>query len=229
MSCFTRSCAILVAILGVILSGYAHTQSAEKPVRGKDLVYVPAMDEGLCVRSLFQSNMVLQREKPISIWGWADAGETVTVTFDGKAQLATAAADRSWKVTFPALPASDQPRTMVIKGQSKTITLENILIGEVWVCAGQSNMEFPMSRTDNGDLEMASANFKNIRLLTIPQGVSQTPVRSFSRLEEWSDWDSSHFRKGFWDVCSPNTVVEFSGIGYTFARRSSWPRRFRSA
>jgi sialate O-acetylesterase len=219
MNCFTRICVILAAILSVMLNGNARAQFTEKPVRGEDLVYVPAIDEGLCVQSLFQSNMVLQREKPISIWGWADAGETVTVTFDGKERAATAAADRSWKVTFPALPASDQPRAMVIKGKSKTITLDNILIGEVWVCAGQSNMEFPMSRTDNGDLELASANFKNIRLLTIPQGVSQTPARSFARLEEWTDWDSSHHRKGFWDVCSPKTVAESSGIGYTFARR----------
>lgn len=214
-----RTCVILATILTVMFNGDARAQTTEKPVRGKDLVYVPTMDESLCVQSLFQSNMVLQRERPISIWGWADAGETVTVTFDGQAQSATAAEDRSWKVTFPALPASDQPRTMVISGNRKTITLDNILIGEVWVCAGQSNMEFPMSRTDSGDLELASAHFKSIRLLTIPQGVGQTPIRSFSRLEEWSDWDSSHFRKGFWDVCSPKTVAEFSGIGYTFARR----------
>jgi sialate O-acetylesterase len=215
----TRTCVILATSLSVMLNGGARAQSAEKPVRGKDLVYFPAMDQGLCVQSLFQSNMVLQREKPISVWGWADAGEPVTVTFDGQTRSATAAVDRSWRVTFPALPASDRPRTMVISGTRTAITLDNILIGEVWVCAGQSNMEFPMSRTDNGDLELASARFENIHLLTIPQGVSQTPTRSFSRLEEWSDWDGSHFRKGFWDVCSPDAVAEFSGIGYTFARR----------
>lgn len=219
MSCCNRTWVILAALLSVMLRSHARVQSTEQPTRGKDLVYTPAIEEGLCVQSLFQSNMVLQREKPISIWGWADVGEAVTVTFDRKMQSATAAMDRSWKVTFPALPASDQPRTMLIKGQRKTITLDNILIGEVWVCAGQSNMEFPMSRTDNGDLELASANFQNIRLLTIPQGVSQTPTESFARLEEWSDWDSSHYRKGFWEVCSPKTVAEFSGIGYTFARR----------
>lgn len=217
--CFTRICVMLAAMLSLMLHGDARGQSAEKPVAGRDLVYVPAIDGGLCVQSLFQSNMVLQREKPISIWGWADAGETVTVRFDGKTQSATAAGDRSWKVTFPALPASAEPRTMVVNGRNKAITLDNVLIGEVWVCAGQSNMEFPMSRTDNGDLELASANFKNIRLLTIPQGVSQAPTRSFARLEEWSSWDSSHYRKGFWDVCSPQSVEEFSAIGYTFARR----------
>lgn len=214
-----RTCVILAAILSMMLAGPSRAQPAGRPVRGKDLVHAPAVEEGLCVQSLFQSNMVLQRERPISIWGWADPGETVTVTFDGKEQSATAAVDRSWKVTFPALPAGDRPRTMVITGKHKTITLDNILIGEVWVCAGQSNMEFPLSRTDHGDLEAASANFKEIRLLTIPQGVGQTPARSFARLEEWSEWDGSHYRKGFWDVCSPRTVLEFSAIGYTFARR----------
>ena len=219
MSGCTRTCVILAAILSLVLNGEVRAQATDKPVRGKDLVYVAAMGEGLCVQSLFQSNMVLQRDKPISIWGWADAGETVSVTFDGQTQSATAAEDRSWRVIFPALSASDQARAMIISGKHKTITLDNILIGEVWVCAGQSNMEFPMSSTDNGDLELASANFKSIRLLTIPQGVSQSPTRSFSRLEEWSDWDSSHFRKGFWDVGSPKAVAEFSAIGYTFARR----------
>ena len=111
MNCFTRTCVILAAILSVMLNGYARAQSTEKPVRGKDLVYVPAIDKGLCVQSLFQSNMVLQREKPISIWGWADAGETVTVSFDGKTQSATAGADRSWKVTLPALPAENRSKS----------------------------------------------------------------------------------------------------------------------
>ena len=168
-----RICVMLAAVLGVMVGGDARAQPVERPVNGRNLVYVPAEEEGLCLQALFQSNMVLQRERPIPIWGWADPGETVTVTFDGQTQSATAAAGRSWKVTFPPLPASDQPRTMVIKGGHKTITLDNILIGEVWVCAGQSNMEFPVSRTDNGDLEAASAKFNNIRLLTIPQAVGR--------------------------------------------------------
>jgi sialate O-acetylesterase len=163
--------------------------------------------------------MVIQRDKPITVWGWADPGEQVTVTFDGKEQAVKAAGDRSWKVTFPALRASDQPRSLVIKGTSKTLTFDDIVLGDIWLCAGQSNMEFELEKLDNGDLEIASANFKNIRLLTLPQGVSQKPVPNFARLEEWSDWDGRHNRKGFWEPCSPSAVRRFSGMGYTFGRR----------
>jgi sialate O-acetylesterase len=72
---------------------------------GKDVIDVPAMREGLCVHNLFQSNMVLQRDKPIRIWGWAEPGEKVTVTFGGQTQSATAAADRAWEVELPAMAA----------------------------------------------------------------------------------------------------------------------------
>ncbi len=219
MNRFTQRCVVLAALLCTSTDGHAQGQSAGKPVRGQDFIYTPAISEGLCVQNLFQSNMVLQRDKPITIWGWASPGETVTVTFNGKQQTATAAADRSWKVTFPALPASDQPRTMEIKGSSKTTRFGNILIGEVWLCAGQSNMEFPIANADNGDLEIASANFKTVRLLKIPAIVSQTPVKSFPQMEQWSDWDGSHHRKGFWYECSSQSLHEFSAIGYIFARR----------
>ncbi len=187
--------------------------------KGESVIETPAIGAGLCVDNLFQSNMVLQRDKPISIWGWAAAGEIVTVTFDGKEQSATAAQDRTWKVTFPALPASEQPRVMIVQGKDQKLTLENILLGDVWLAGGQSNMEFPTERIDNGDLELASANFPNVRLLTIPQNVNQEPVNVFPRIEEWSDWSKQHFHKGFWEVCTPESAREFSGIAYIFARR----------
>ena len=82
--------------------------SGEKMPR-EDVIEFPSIGEGLCVHNLFQTNMVLQRDKPISIWGWADAGEKVTVSFADKEQTATAAEDRSWKVTFPAMPANAAP------------------------------------------------------------------------------------------------------------------------
>jgi sialate O-acetylesterase len=214
-----RPCLLLAALLGALTGGHAQAPSTGKPVRGQDFIYAPAVGEGLCVQNLFQSNMVLQRDKPITVWGWATPGDNVTVTFDGQQQTATAAADRAWKVTFPALPASDQPRTMEISGGGKTLKLENILVGEVWLCAGQSNMEFPIANADNGDLEIASANFHSVRLLKIPALVSQTPVMSFPQMEQWSDWSSSHHRKGFWYECSPRSLREFSAIGYIFARR----------
>ena len=102
--------AALVAGL-VFLTGIPQAGAEEKLVPGKDRIDVPAIGNGLCLHNLFQSGMVLQRDKPTRIWGWAEAGEKVTVTFGEKTQSSTAAADRSWKVELPALPASSEPRT----------------------------------------------------------------------------------------------------------------------
>lgn len=185
----------------------------------QDVVEVPAIGEGLCLHNLFQSNMVIQRDKPVSLWGWADPGENVTVTLAGKSETASAGKERSWKVTFPAMPANSQPIAVTVKGKSNTLTLENVLVGDVWVLGGQSNMEFPLHKVENGNLEIASANFSNIRILTIPSVGSPKPVKGFARLHEWSDWSNRHFRKGDWDVCSPKIAKELSAIGYVFARR----------
>ncbi len=188
-------------------------------VRGETRIDVPAIADGLCVHNMFQSNMVLQRDKPIGIRGWATAGEKVSVSFNGKQESATAEKDRSWKVTFPAMDASAEARTITVTGAEATLKLENILVGDVWILGGQSNMEFPISKIVDGDLEIASANFKNIRLLTIPSLNGSDQQKSFPGQYQWSSWSGRHFRQGFWDVCSPETVKELSGIGYVFARR----------
>jgi sialate O-acetylesterase len=185
----------------------------------EDVVDVPAIGQGLCVSNAFQTNMVLQRDKPLNIWGWAQPGEAVTVSFAGQEVQAKAAADRSWTVTLKPMPANSTPQTLTVKAAGKTLTLENILVGDVWLLGGQSNMEFPLPNVDDGTLEVVSANFPQIRLLTIPQGKGFGSVHSFERLYEWSDWSKRHFRKGDWDVCSPETVKEFSAIGYVFGRR----------
>jgi sialate O-acetylesterase len=185
----------------------------------QDVVDVVAIGEGLCVSNVFQSNMVLQRDKPISIWGWADAGEKVVVSLGGNEQSATAAEDQTWKVTLPSMEANSTPQAMTILGENKTLTLDNILIGDVWVLGGQSNMEFPLDRIENGQLEIISANFPNIRVLTVPAMNGPEKRPSFARLHEWSDWFGQHYRKGDWDECSPEIARELSAIGYVFARR----------
>ena len=185
----------------------------------QDVVDVPAIGQGLCVSNVFQTNTVLQREKPLNIWGWAEPGEEVTVSFAGRQARAKAAADRSWQVTLQPMSANSTPQTLTVQGKDRTLTLENILVGDVWVLGGQSNMEFPLSNVDDGELEVVSANFPQIRLLTMPVGKGFDSVRSFERLYEWSDWSSRHFRKGDWDICSPQSVPEFSAIGYVFGRR----------
>ena len=185
----------------------------------ENVVEFPAKTEGLSASNVFQSGMVLQRDKPIKIWGWAGAGEKVSVSFAGQLEEAKADSKGVWKLSLPAMGANSEGQVMTVKGANKTLTLENILIGDVWILGGQSNMEFEIAKVNNGELEIASANFSAIRLLTIPQGKGFESVRSFERLHEWSSWSSRHFRKGDWLVCSPETVREFSAIGYVFGRR----------
>ena len=201
------------AVLSVVFMASGVVLAAAPLPRGEDVVEVPAVGKGLCLHNLFQSNMVLQRDKPIAIWGRAAPDESVTVSFAGQTQTAKAAPDRSWKVTFPAMAANTTPQQMMVKGKDRTITLDNILIGDVWVMGGQSNMQHPLSRVEEGNVEIASANFPGIRLLTIPALIDNNEKKSFPRRLEGKQPD------GDWDVCSPQTVPEFSAIGYIFARR----------
>lgn len=213
----TRTFAVCSAIIGTVL--FTPCQAQEKLTPGRDRIDVPAMPDGLCLHNLFQSGMVIQRDKPIAIWGWAEPSESVTVEFGGQKQSATAAADRSWKVELTPMKASGEPRVLVVKGKTRTLELSNVLLGDVWLLGGQSNMEFEITKVENGQLEVVSANFKNIRLFSVPQQNGPDPKRSFPRMYQWSDWFGHHYRQGYWDVCSPETVRETSAIGYVFARR----------
>jgi sialate O-acetylesterase len=205
----------LAATAVICLAGTALGANLPK----ENVIDVPAISEGLCVHNMFQSNMVLQRDKPISVWGWASPGARVTVSFAGKERAASAGPERSWRVTFPAMPAGSTPARMTVRDRTRTLTLENILLGDVWVLGGQSNMEFPLAKIENGNLEIVSANHGNIRILTVPAQNGPDDKQGFPRLHEWSSWSGRHFRKGEWDVCSPDTVRELSAIGYVFARR----------
>jgi sialate O-acetylesterase len=208
---------LLVAVTASSMTTQA--RAAEKLERGKDRIDTPAIGSGLCVHNLFQSNMVLQRDKPIRVWGWAAPGENVILSFGEKTQSSTAAADRSWTVELPALPASSEPRTMVVQGKDTKIELDNILVGDVWLLGGQSNMEFELPKVEGGPLEIVSANFKNIRLFSVPQQNGPDIKQSFARQYQWIAFFSQHYRQGYWDVCTPETVGGMSGIGYVFARR----------
>lgn len=191
----------------------------EELVPGRDRIDTPAVATGLCVHNLFQSSMVIQRHKPIPIWGWAAPNEKVTVTLGDESRSTTAAADRSWKVELPAMPVSSASQTITVQGSNDTIQLTNILVGDVWVLAGQSNMEFELHKLEEGPLEILSANFDQIRLFTVPQQNGSETKSSFPRLYQWNDFFSQHFRQGYWEVCAPETVPDMSGIGYIFGRR----------
>lgn len=147
-------------------------------------------------------NMVLQRNAEVPVWGWDTAGTEVTVSL-GKAKV-SAKADESgkWMVKLPAMKAGG-PHEMTVAG-SNTVTVKNILFGEVWLCSGQSNMEWTVGRSNNPKEEIAAAKHPNIRHIKIPH-------RPSDKAE--SDVPS----KG-WEVCSPETVANFTAVGYFFGR-----------
>jgi sialate O-acetylesterase len=149
---------------------------------------------------LFTDGAVLQRGQPVPVWGTAKDGEKVTVEFENQ-KVTTTAADGRWSVEMKPLKEGG-PFTMKITGDN-TVTLNNLLVGEVWVCSGQSNMEWPFSRSHNAKEEGPKANFPEIRMFTVKRTVSMKP------LDEPT---------GSWAVCSPETVNSFSGVGYFFAR-----------
>lgn len=214
-----RRCLPAILSAGFLLPIGLSAQDRPGKMPKENVIDVPAISDGLCVSNVFQSNMVLQRDKPMSIWGWADPSESVTVSIGGNKQTVTAGSDRKWKVALPAMPAITNAQTLTVKGAKKTLTLENILVGDVWVLGGQSNMEFPLDRIENGQLEIVSANYPNIRILTVPALNGPKTKSGFPRLHEWSGWFGRHYRKGDWDECTPEIARELSAIGYVFARR----------
>lgn len=161
--------------------------------------------------ALFTNNMVLQQKSEIAIWGWSDPGEQVEISGSWNKKVVKVKADSegNWKTVIPTTRAGG-PYVLTVKA-ANTIRLENVLLGEVWLCSGQSNMNFPMHKVPgnwrNGVLnyeeEIAKADYPNIRLFAVPQRVS------------------GHVQKdteGEWEVCSPETVADFSAVAYYFAR-----------
>lgn len=155
------------------------------------------------IPTVIGDRMVLQRDKTVPIWGWAEAGESVTVEFAGQKKTATAGPDGGWKVALDPMPASAEGRVLTIAGKN-TIALRDVLVGEVWVCSGQSNMQWNVNQSTEADLEALTAKYPNLRLISVPQVASQKPL--------------THF-KGQWEACTPETAAQFSGVGYFFGRQ----------
>jgi sialate O-acetylesterase len=153
------------------------------------------------VPAIFGSHMVLQRDQKDRVWGWADPGEEVAIAFLGQNHSTQAGADGSWQIVLDPMPAGG-PHRMSIKGKN-TITLDDVLVGEVWLCSGQSNMQWPVAAADDADLEIASARYPRIRLISVPQLGTQEPQKDF---------------RGHWRICGPETVGGFSAVGYFFGR-----------
>lgn len=172
-----------------------------------------AVAAALELASPFTDHMVLQRELPVPVWGAAEPGERVTVDFAGQSRQTTADQDGRWRVDLSPLPGSAAPRTLTVRGSKSDDALEvtDVLVGEVWLASGQSNMDFTVAKTPkyyyagvlNEAEEVAAADYPQVRMFT----------------GEWTRAYEPQSRvAGQWKVCTPETVREFSAVGYFFAR-----------
>ena len=153
--------------------------------------------------AVFSDNMVLQRGEPVPVWGWADADEKITVRFGGQKKTTKADGKGRWHLALDPLEVKKKPRTLTVAG-GNTLKFRNVLVGEVWICSGQSNMEWPVSSSNDSAQEIASADYPRIRLLTVKRATADQPKQDF---------------KGEWVECSPETVGSFSAVGYFFGRK----------
>jgi sialate O-acetylesterase len=152
---------------------------------------------------LFSDHMVLQRDMEIPVWGWADPGELISVNLAGNVRTTTTGQDGRWSVSLPAQRAGG-PFVLSVTGQ-KTIALRDVLIGEVWVASGQSNMTYALSGATGGAEATATAKYAGIRFFTVPQKVALAPQQDT--------------RPASWETCTPETARKFSAVAFFFARQ----------
>jgi len=170
--------------------------------------YVSAKVE---LHSLFTDNMVLQQQSDVPIWGKAAADRKITVTtsWDNVSYTTLSDSQGRWEVKMKTPKALGQPYTITVS-DGEAIRLENVLIGEVWVCSGQSNMEMTVGGTrnkiNNREYELANADFPQIRLFHVERATAEEPLEDFGKT------------RGGWKVCNPETVRQFSAVAYFFGR-----------
>jgi len=157
--------------------------------------------------ALFSDNAVLQQNAKVPVWGAAAPNESVTVEFAGQKKIATTDAQGRWKVMLDPMPASAEPRDLTISGNLKSqisnVKCANVLVGEVWVCSGQSNMAWPLKQAGNAATETPTANYPKLRMFTVTQKTALFPQTELT---------------GKWVECSPANVGNFSAVGYFFGR-----------
>lgn len=151
--------------------------------------------------ALFSDHLVLQRDAKVPVWGWAAPGEEVTVTIAGERRTANAGADGRWRVQFENLKAGG-PCELLAKGANEVV-VKDVLVGEVWLGSGQSNMAMTVNRAKDFEAEKAAATIPEIRMFTVTSGAAPAPQSECT---------------GRWLVCSPDTVAAFSATAFFFGR-----------
>lgn len=165
-------------------------------------LFAAATQADVTLPKVFGTGMVMQRDMKLPVWGWAAPGEAVTVALAGQTAQTTATAKGEWRVDLAPLAAGG-PHTLTVKGQN-VAEIPDVLVGEVWLCSGQSNMEFGTASTENAPAEIAAADLPQIRLFRVGRSNQAFPQNDVNAT---------------WQVCSPATVPGFSAVGYLFGRR----------
>ncbi len=201
-------CAIIGTLCGPVCAGIdlppLTSMNARLLLATAAATFFPyALQAEIKLPAVIGSHMVLQQNLSNPIWGWENPGSSVTVTFAGQKKTAVADRDGKWTVKLDPLPANATPQSMEIRSASEQLTLADVLIGEVWVCSGQSNMGFQLHSDWNGDLESAASNLPNLRLIRVPQLGTQELQNNF---------------KGEWKASTPETSRAFSAVGFLFGR-----------
>ncbi len=157
--------------------------------------------------AIFGDHMVLQQETVLPVWGTADPGEKVTVTVGMESANATADAKGNWSVKLKALPSGSAPVTVTVEGKNK-LTFSDVLVGDVWICTGQSNMEFNFSGAHNAADELPKADDPQLRLFSVLHTASIQPATDVDRKQGGGEWK----------LCTPQTIPSFTAVGYFFGR-----------
>ncbi len=166
------------------------------------VLFAPLVARGdVTLPEIFSDGMVLQRNAAIPLWGTADAGETVSVVLGAQKQTTVAGVDGRWMVKMAPMPAGG-PLEVTVSGKN-TLKLQNVVLGEVWLASGQSNMELRLPRVTNADQEIAAANYPLIRMFRVGRSIADTPQSA---------------ARGAWVAASPQTADQFTAVGYFFAR-----------
>ncbi len=168
------------------------------------LVITVAASAEVKLPGIFTSHMVLQRDKPIAIWGWAEADEQVKVSLGSESTEVKATAAGAWRVQFKARPASATPIKLVVKGKGEQLVVDDILVGDVWVGSGQSNMRRDLNGTMHREESIAGAKYPQIRVYHVPKTEVESPATDIN---------------ANWLTCSPSAVRYFSAVLFHFGER----------
>jgi sialate O-acetylesterase len=154
---------------------------------------------------IFTGNMVIQRDKPVQIWGWAEPGEKIKVSFNGQEERTRTAKDGTWSILLKPMQASANPKQLTVESEWTDIILKNVLIGDVWICSGQSNMVWPLRRLKTGEEESKAAKYRRLRMFTVTNEMAVVPQ---------DDLEGTGWREAVGEV-----VMDFSAVAYYFGKQ----------